>query len=338
MLLWGTMFNIGQNSKFDLFLKNKDIIENSPSMSSAVFSEMLEKTDLLNLIILDYSENITRSINEKSIQRLLIIPSGFHDSVSTGRSANIILKSVPPEVDSASAAVKNLINQIVDRFNTNTALQPIPKIVTIESQEIISKAFGFIDFFVPGLIGMTIMTTGVSGALGLNTKNRELGILKKLATTPLSKIEWIVGVVLYEFVMSAISTVAILLIGVLVFDLRAFPNIYSLILIISGAIAFPGLGMVIACFVKESDSVAAATNTITIPMMFLSGTFFPLETMPSFLAQIARVLPLTYLNNGLKDSMVYNNIPNAFFNTAIVFDIGIFFIIIGVLATNWREQ
>ncbi len=148
-------------------------------------------------------------------------------------------------------------------FNTVTSGQNPPHVVTIMSESLVSESYRFIDYFVPGLIGMTIMTTGVFGAVGWNTRNRELGILKKLATTPLSKLEYIIGVILFELVMCSISTVVIILVGVAVFDLHVIPTLYSVVLIASGAIAFPGMGMVIARFVKETDSADAASNAIT---------------------------------------------------------------------------
>jgi len=60
--------------------------------------------------------------------------------------------------------------------------------------------------------------------------------------------------------------------------------------------------------------------------------------MTDFLREIAKVLPLTYLNNGLRNSMVYGNASNALYNTAIVLVVGIIFIIIGFLITSWRED
>jgi len=273
---------------------------------------------------------------------MLIIPSGFHDSVAVGNNISIVLKMVPAEVDTASATVGNVIDQVVEIFNgiiTKLVTGRDPLVfVTIESESIVSETFKYIDFFAPGIIGMTLMTSGVFGAVAWNTRNKELGILKKLATTPLSKLEWIVGVVLYELVMGAISTIVILTVGVLVFDLKVLPNIYTVILIISGAIAFPGMGMIIARFVKEADSADAAANAITFPMMFLSGSFFPLEYMPDFLRQIANILPLTYLNNGLRDSMVYGNVSSALFNTGVILGVGVFFIIVGSVITSWREE
>ena len=338
MLLFGAIFSVSQNPTFDLYVQNQDIISGESTLLSKTFLDVLNDTGILNLYMVDSIENVTQFIAENGIQRLLIIPSGFHISVSVGNNISIVLKMVPAEVDITSATMSSVINQVVDIFNTLVTQQTPPKVVTIESESIVSETFEFIDFFVPGLIGMTLMTTGVFGAVGWNTINRELGILKKLATTPLSKLEWIIGAVLYQLVMSAISTVVILTIGVLVFNLKVLPDIYSIVLIVSGAIAFPGIGMVIARFVKESDSADAAANVITFPMMFLSGSFFPLESMPDFLQQIAKVLPLTYLNNGLRDSMIYGNVSSALFNTAIILGVGVFFIVVGALITNWRED
>lgn len=343
MLLFGAIFSVSQDPSFDLYVQNQDTTTNGePTQWSKTFCDMLNKTDVLNLHTIDSTENVTQFIEEKGIQRALIIPPGFNSSVSAGNSVSIILKMVPAEVDTASATVGSVIDQVAEIFNgvlteLITKREPL-EIVTIKSENIVSETFKYIDFFAPGIIGMTLMTSGIFGAVAWNTRNKELGILKKLATTPLSKLEWIVGVVLYELIMGAISTIVIIAVGVIVFDLKVLPNIFTIILIISGAIAFPGMGMVIARFVKETDSADAAANAITFPMMFLSGSFFPLEFMPDFLRQIANVLPLTYLNNGLRDSMVYGNTSSALFNTSVILGVGIFFIILGSLITNWREE
>lgn len=337
MLLFGAIFSVSQDPTFDLHLQNQDIVDGKPTFLSKTFSDMLNKTEIFNLHIVDSTENATLLIEEQGIQRMLIIPSGFEaDCIS--QNASIILKMAPPEVETASATVRSVVDGVVEMFNAGLAGPSPPKVVTIEFESIVSESFQFIDWFAPGLIAMSLMTTGIFGAIGWNTKNRELGILKKLATTPLSKLEWIIGVVLYELVMAAISTVVILALGILVFDMKVLPSIYSIFLIVSGAIAFPGIGMVVARFVKESDAADAAANAITFPMMFLSGTFFPLEMMPDFLQQIAKVLPLTYLNNGLRDSMIYGNVTSALTNTAIMLGIGAFFIILGALITSWREE
>jgi len=337
MLLFGAIFSVSEDPRFDFYVQNQDIINGEPSPLSATFVYMLNETGVLKLKMVDPAANTAEYIDEEGVEIMLLIPEGFHQSCLI-QNASVVLKTVPPEVDTSAATVRGVVEQIVEVFNTVTTGENPPQVVTVQSESLVSENYRFIDYFVPGLIGMTLMTTGIFGAIGWNTRNRELGILKKLATTPLSKFEWIIGVVLFEVVMCAVSTVVILTVGVLVFDLRVLPNIYSIILIIAGAITFPGMGMVIARFVKETDSADAAANAVTFPMMFLSGSFFPLEMMPEFLREIAKVLPLTYINNGLRDSMVYGNASSALYNTVIVLVVGIVFIIIGSLITNWREE
>jgi ABC-2 type transport system permease protein len=337
MLLFGAIFSVSDDPRFEFYIQNQDIVDGQPSVLSDTFVSMLNETGVLNIKVVDATENTEKYIDEQGVELILLIPKGFHDSCLS-QNASVTLKTVPPEVDTSAATVREVVEQIVEYFNTVTTGQNPPQVVTIQTESLVSNNYRFIDYFIPGLIGMTIMTTGVFGAVGWNTRNRELGILKKLATTPLSKFEWIIGVVLFEMVMCAISTTVILAVGVIVFDVRVLPSIYSVILIAAGAMTFPGMGMVIARFVKETDSADAAANAITFPMMFLSGSFFPLEMMPEFLREIAKVLPLTYLNNGLRDSMVYGNASSALYNTAIVLVVGIVFIIIGSLITNWRDD
>jgi ABC-2 type transport system permease protein len=128
-----------------------------------------------------------------------------------------------------------------------------------------------------------------------------------------------------------------LIVGLSVFGVTALPDIYAIVLLVCGALAFPGMGMLVAHFVKEPDAADAAGNAIAFPMMFLSGTFFPLEMMPDFLRSIASVLPLTYFNNGLRDAMIYGNPTSALNNSLIMLGIAAFFIAAGSLVTKWRE-
>ena len=337
MLLFGAIFSVTEDPRFDFYVQNQDIIDGSASAASLTFISMLNNTGVLNIKTVDATENITTYIDENGVDLLLLIPEGFQQLCIT-QNATVILKTVPPEVDTSAATVRGVVDQMVEVFNTVATGQNPPQVISVQYESLVSENYRFIDYFVPGLIGMTIMTTGIFGAVGWNTRNRELGILKKLATTPLSKFEYIIGVILFELVMCAISTTVIIAVGIAVFDLRVLPSIYSIILIAAGAITFPGIGMVIARFVKETDSADAAANAITFPMMFLSGSFFPLEMMPQFLREIAKVLPLTYLNNGLRDSMVYGNASSALTNTAVILVVGVIFIIIGSLITSWREE
>jgi ABC-2 type transport system permease protein len=96
--------------------------------------------------------------------------------------------------------------------------------------------------------------------------------------------------------------------------------------------------MVLANFVKEAESADAAANAITFPMMFLAGTFWPRETLPDIMKIIANFMPLTYVNDGLRDALIYAEPAQALTNTIIALGLAAFFIVLGSVLMNWKEE
>ena len=96
--------------------------------------------------------------------------------------------------------------------------------------------------------------------------------------------------------------------------------------------------MIIGRFVKEQETADMAGGAITFPMMFLAGTFFPLEQMPDFMQSIAQVLPLYYVNEGMRNSMIYGDADKTLYFSAFVLAFTAVFFIIGVLLTKWKED
>jgi ABC-2 type transport system permease protein len=96
--------------------------------------------------------------------------------------------------------------------------------------------------------------------------------------------------------------------------------------------------MIIASFIKDEETAANAASALTFPLMFVSGSFFPVEQMPWFLKYLADVSPLTYLNNGLRSSMITGNYGDALLNLAIVGALGILLFAVGVAVMKWKED
>jgi ABC-2 type transport system permease protein len=127
-------------------------------------------------------------------------------------------------------------------------------------------------------------------------------------------------------------------VGILVFDLYFSLNFFLLVFIVLNVFAFSGVGMLITRFVKEAQSAEAAANAIMFPMMFLAGTFFPLESMPKFLQNVALILPLYYVNEGLRSSMVTLNFSQAWFHAAVIGIFAAIIFILGVFVTTWKDE
>jgi ABC-2 type transport system permease protein len=203
---------------------------------------------------------------------------------------------------------------------------------------ILSERYRFIDFFVPGIIAMAIMTSCLTGALNMNAELRQKGILRKLATTPITPPDWLLSNILYQLVLAVISTTAILLVSYFVFDVRLAINGWLSAYIVLATFAFVGIGMMLTPIAKESESATAIGNAILFPMMFLSGTFFPVEMMPKFLQSFAQVLPLYYINEGLRASMIFVDHMEALRCAAITSGFAVAVFVAGVLITRWGRE
>ena len=125
--------------------------------------------------------------------------------------------------------------------------------------------------------------------MNVNTELRQKGVIRKLATTPITRTDWILSNILYQFTLAVISTIAMLVVSYAVFNISLQINFWLPVFIVLDVFAFVGIGMILTRFVKEAQSAAAAANAIMFPMMFLSGSFFPIEMMPGFLQELARI-------------------------------------------------
>jgi len=213
-----------------------------------------------------------------------------------------------------------------------------PPFIREVKTSILAKKYRFIEFFVPGIIAMTVMTASLFGAVNVNAELRQKGIIRKLSTTPITRTEWILSNILYQFILAVLSTIVILLVSYAVFHVSLRIDAWLLAFVVLDVFAFVGLGMILTRVAKDAESAAAAANALMFPMMFLSGTFFPVEMMPGFLQKLARILPLYYVNEGLRASMVSGD-NLAALRYAVV--IGVFASVVfalGIMTTTLSEE
>ena len=185
---------------------------------------------------------------------------------------------------------------------------------------------------------MAIMTSSLSNALNMNAELRQKGILRKLATTPITRADWMISSILYQLILSIISTASIIAISYLVFDVRLNYGVLLPVLVVVEVIAFVGIGMMLTPFAKEAESATAVSNAFLFPMMFLSGTFFPVEMMPGFLQAFAKALPLYYVNEGLRAAMIFQDTRYALICIGVLAAAAVVVFSAGLFATRWDES
>jgi ABC-type multidrug transport system permease subunit len=341
-------------------------IENSADAMAHNQASIENSTMAMNYMILvsnnmfpTYNMNMAIEHTENAIENTDLAMSSTGDSlthtnqaiIEMGNALNFTIQAMTYEIQpdpalnltvfydhsvSIAQTKVQIIYSMTDGFNKG--LSGARDVISIDVKSIQSEKFEFIDFFAPGIIAMSVMTTCLFGTVGMNTELRQKGILRKLATTPLTRSEWLLSNILYQLFMSMLSTTCILAIGMGIFGLRPHINIFMFVFIILCVFSFSGIGMLITRYVKEAQSAEAAANAVMFPMMFLSGTFFQLEMMPEFLRVIARALPLYYVNEGLRASMISLDMSVILECALIIGAFGIGVFVLGIYLTDWKED
>ncbi|MBT0160332.1 ABC transporter permease [Candidatus Bathyarchaeota archaeon A05DMB-2] len=238
--------------------------------------------------------------------------------------------------DQSAAMVKSIVMSVVNAFNYE--LIGAENVVEFNEASVTTKRYSNVDFYIPGITAAFIMTNGIIALTATTTEFKRRGIIKRLSLTPLTKIDWVVGNVLCQTLLNLMLAGIMIALGWVVFNVRVIPDALSIALILLGSIMFSGMGMALSGFIKDVEAASAIGNAIAFPMMFLSGTYFPMEIMPSYLQTVSKALPLTYVSEGLKHAMIYQNPEGTYINMAIVAMLAVVFIIVGAIVTRWKEK
>jgi len=336
ILVFGTIFMSQDNVEYHLCVQDLD-----QTKSSAQAVKALELNGKFKITRVDPGVNAAQYVMDNKVNLVLVIPKGYEGllmqrMVFNDFNASITITYIYDPSSSSVATKKDILNSVLAGINQRMSGQP--PFVRSAEKSILAKKYRFIEFFVPGIIAMSIMTLSLFGTVNLNTELRQKGIIRKLATTPITRTDWILSNVLYHFILAIISTIAMLLVSHAVFDVSLHIDAWLIVFVLLDVFAFVGTGMILTRFVKEAQSAAAAANAISYPIMFLSGSFFPIELMPGFLQKIATTLPLYYVNEGLRASMVFEDNMSALRSSAIVGVYAAVVFILGILATKWEES
>ncbi len=174
-----------------------------------------------------------------------------------------------------------------------------------QPQSVDSSSLSYIDFLLPGILALSIMISAVIGLATIMVDWRQRGILRRLKLTPIPLGEFFAARITASLVVAVMQVVVLLAFGRLVFGIHISSTAWAAIPVaLAGCLCFLAMGFAIGSVVSSPETGDAVSNVITNPMMFLSGTFFPVSSMPSFVQAIARVLPLYYMANGLRDTTV----------------------------------
>jgi len=159
----------------------------------------------------------------------------------------------------------------------------------------------YIDFLIPGLIGLNLMGSGMWG-VGFNVvQARTRKLLKRMVATPMRRSHFLLSYMLSRLLFLVLEVAALVGFGWLAFGVRVEGSILALgVVSLLGALAFAGLGLLVASRPKTIEAISGWINFVMLPMWILSGSFFPYSRFPEFTHPFIRALPLTALNDALR--------------------------------------
>ena len=197
---------------------------------------------------------------------------------------------------------------VLARAEVNDALQAAAGRKDIVATSVITSSepgSRYIDFLIPGLLGMNLMNSGMWGIGFALVDMRQRKLLKRFVGTPMRRGDFLLALMSSRLVLMIIEIGLLLTLGVLVFHMRVLGSIFAIVLLGSvGAICFGGIGLLTASRAQKIESVSGLMNLVMMPMWIFSGVFFSYERFPAVIQPLIKALPLTELNDALRASIL----------------------------------
>ena len=172
--------------------------------------------------------------------------------------------------------------------------------------KMINSSMAYSQFVLPGVIALTIMQGGIYSLAYWMVDLKARGVIKRLLATPLKQWQLILSLICARLVIILCQVVLITLLGIFVFHATFAGNLLSVfILVLFGGGIFLLAGLLIANYAKSYDAAAPLTSAVGLPLPLLSSVFYPLSVLPDALQKIAKVLPMYYFSDGLRQAYLY---------------------------------
>lgn len=227
---------------------------------------------------------------------VLVIPAGYQGSAASGSPGLVAYsnQSKPEQAQIGGLLLNAVVGQVLAGGGGGTGAP----LVSVEP--LAGRSLGYIDFLVPGILGLTLMQLGLFSVSFGFVQLKRTGALRRLFATPTSPAYFLAAQVTSRLIIGLTQVLVLLGVG-LWFGLHLVGSIPLLLAIsLLGSIIFLAIGFSIAGWAKNEDQAAPVANLVSLPMTFLSGVFFSRDAMPEFLRTITDYLPLTYLNHALR--------------------------------------
>ena len=320
-LFWALAFPLILVSVFGLFDVNGTgsadlaIIDHAKGERSRALREKLAGIDYLTVDIHYSSEADAReALEDGDLEYLLVIPRGMAELDQSSASpasggkddASMSLAkrmSLSLYYDANNHLGNQLVIETVRHFVDEENLRLIggPQLLSVLPEEVETRRVDYFDILLIGLVGMGMMTNSIIFIAVKISMYRNQAILKRILVTPLRVRNYFAAEVLAHLMLALVQAAVVIGMGVFVFGAHIYGNVLWLFIIVAFAnTIFLNIGFIISGWANSPRAASGMGNAVAIPMLFLSGAFFPTSSLPSFLPELVQVLPLTPMLDAMR--------------------------------------
>lgn len=266
--------------------------------SDSPIFKALKAVKLVHLIY-DDEQQMNQDLDKGRIDAILKIEK----NPNPGKPAYFVNVAYTEASKEKGNIFKSILNNIVLPINTEANPGP-PAIAEIKESTIKGREYKSIDFILPGQLGFALLSTGVFGTAFVFISLRLTLVIKRFFATPVKKASIVLGEAIARIVFALLTALLIIVGGHYAFGftlINGFSTVIDMLVLSTiGLIVFLGFGLAVSGIAKSESTVPPIANIITLPQFLLSGTFFSINVFPLWLQPLCRILPLTYLNDALR--------------------------------------
>ena len=316
--------------------------------------DTIKSTETYHVVeIIDDQDKAERMVDKGEVKAAIIMPEDYDDTNSSNQKAVTLYLDSSDQMasqilDSSTQAIFSRLSNMVASGSVTAVSQNSTASPSISHQfnnfkdDIglhINRIYGnikYIDFLVPAVLGMTVMMSCMMGMGATIAGERETGELARLFMTPTSVSTVIGGKIAAKLLIELVRALILIFMSILLFNVSIKGGILqTFIVLIIGALCFVGFGIMLSARTQTQEDYAQIVMPFSMPMMFVSGVFYPIETMPWILQKLAYIFPLTYLNDAMRGIMLKGQtLGDVWLDLVVLLGFTILFFIIGVKRFN----
>ena len=287
LLIFGTIFRGDDGISFRVALINNSDAEFATRFATQIKDNEVFEVDK-EITTLDQAKE---KMNRGQLEATIILPEGFGDVQGThpsGEAQVLYDQSNQQAGQTLGSIMEGVFKQINQEF------VPTKEPFTVKTESTATKGLTQFDYTFSGILGFTLLSLGIYGPTTVFPRLKQRGVLRRYHTTTLRVWQYFTGNVISNAAVGLMAVGVMYATAVIIFGLNMRGDYFSLLaVVLLGTTLLFGIGLALGGWAKNENQAAPLAQLVTLPMMFLSGVFFPTFLMPELLQTVTKFIPLT---------------------------------------------